>query len=66
MRTQVITYQLAYQTHLTISVCREHDEDMPDGYPALGPVSHGRHYGTCEVCRDVQLTTSSSDREVEL
>ena len=44
--TKIVTYRYAY-AEKTIDLC----DDCTDGAPfALGPVTHGRRDGTCEVC----------------
>lgn len=48
MQVQVITFKLAY-VPLEISLCAVHQTYTPDDV-VLGPVSHGRHGGTCDEC----------------
>lgn len=45
---EVITYQLAYLSDLSVSLCDQH---ASCGYfGAIGPVQHGRHDGQCDAC----------------
>lgn len=44
---QVITYRLAYLER-TVDLCAECVESGEHGAGALGPVSHGQHWGACE------------------
>ena len=45
---KVITYQLAYNTWRSTSLCEIHAARES----GLGPVSHGSHEGTCDRCAD--------------
>lgn len=62
--SSVITYQFAYVPG-TISLCTAHDSDVYAG-GTLGPVSHGLHSGTCDVCADhderVRAARAAADR----
>jgi hypothetical protein len=49
---RIVTYQLAYRSHVTVDLCDRHGAtDRFRGAP-LGPVSHGLHEGECEACAD--------------
>ena len=48
---EVITYAHAYisgYTNLCMDCCE--DPDTLEFLPALGPVSHGVHQGSCDIC----------------
>ena len=46
--TQVTTYVFAYVAN-QISLCRRHEAEADTECP-LGPVSHGLHWGVCNMC----------------
>jgi hypothetical protein len=44
----VVTYQLAYLSHVQVDLCDECAERGDHGLGSLGPVQHGAHRGECE------------------
>jgi hypothetical protein len=46
-KTFVVTYQLAYLNHLTVTLCDKCRGAGDHGLGVLGPVSHGKHWGFC-------------------
>lgn len=46
----VVTYQLAYLTHVSVSLCAACAEAPSKLIGVLGPVLHGAHEGRCDQC----------------
>lgn len=53
--TTTVTYQLAYRTDMTTTLCAAHAANPR--HP-LGPVQHGQHDGTCDECERATRTTT--------
>lgn len=64
---KLITYQLAYLTHIEVALCEQHNTDEAVGAP-LGPVTHGLHSGTgldsCPVCDGYILADGAGQGQV--
>jgi hypothetical protein len=49
---RIVTYQLAYLSHVTVDLCDRHAATDRFRDAPLGPVSHGLHEGVCQACAD--------------
>jgi len=59
MSQHVVTYRAAYVSR-DIDLCHRHATSEAAGLP-LGPVQHGRHRGTCEVCERLAADAPVTD-----
>jgi hypothetical protein len=50
MTTNVITYQLAYLTHVQVNLCEACVASDDHGLGVVGSVQHGSHAGECDGC----------------